>query len=129
MNATPLHLENDDMNAAARKPRLGDQRYIAVWCDKDALLKAARKEGWTDDADHGQMSYIDHADFEYSLSAASFDDAVMVARAKVEADFFGCPRVYLQEFGPDDVPAAAREWEDVKFWDIPAEGEPEEQSA
>lgn len=113
---------------AAHKPRLGDQRHIAVWCDKDALLKAARNEGWRDDLDHGPLHYVDHGDFEYSLSAASFDDAVKVARSKVGADFFGCPRVYRQEYGPADVPPAAREWEDVKFWDIPAEGEPEEQS-
>ncbi len=113
---------------AARKPRLGDQRHIAVWCDKHSLLKAARKEGWTDDCDHGPMSYVDHADFEYSLSAASFDDAVKVARSKVADDFFGSPRVYRQEYGPADVPPAAREWEDVKFWDVEADGTATEQS-
>lgn len=106
----------------ARKPKLGDQRYIAVWCDTDPLLKAARKEGWSDDLDYGPLNYVDHGDFEYSLSATSFDDAVKVARSKVAADFFGCPRIYLQEYGPADVPPAAREWEDVKFWDVDADG-------
>ena len=115
------------MNAAVRRPHLGDQRHIAVWCDAYSLKKAAAKEGWSEDADHGPLNYVDHADFEYSVSAASFADAVAVARSKVTADFFGCPRVYLQEFGPADVPAAAREWEDVMFWDVPAEGDPEPQ--
>ena len=115
------------MNTTARKPNLGDQRYLAMWCDAAMLKACAVKDGWSEDADHGPLDHVDHADFEFTLTAPSFDEAVKIARSKVAADFWGCPRVYLQEFGPDDVPAEAREWEDVKFWDIPAEGEPEEQ--
>lgn len=108
---------------------LGDQRYLAMWCDAEAFKEAARKEGWSDDADHGPMSYVDWADYSWTMQAASFDGAVKIARTKVTADFFGCPRVYLQEFGPADVPSDAREWEDVTSWDVPEEGEPERAAA
>lgn len=116
------------MTATAMKPKLGDQRYLACFCSAETLKADARNNGWSDDADHGPLDYVDTGDHELSREAPNFEAAVKIARTLVADDFFGCPRVYLQEFGPADVPAQAREWENVKFWDVPAEGDPEEQS-
>lgn len=113
---------------AQRKPQLGDQRYLACWCDTASLELDALANGWKRESDVGPLDYTDCAEHETYVDAADFDAAVKIARAHHAADFFGCPRVYLQEYGPADVPVNAREWEDVKFWDVPAEGDPEEQS-
>lgn len=114
--------------SAATKPQLGDQRYLAVWCDAEAVKADARKNGWTDDSGTGPLDYTDHAQFEWTIRRGTFEGAVAAAVTKVSADYWGAPRVYLQEFGPADVPAAAREWEDVKFWDIEADGTATEQT-
>jgi hypothetical protein len=115
------------MNATAMKPRLGDQRYLAVWCDAASLKAAAREAGWDEQSDVGPLDHADTAEHERYVQRASFDAAVAFAASKIDADYWGCPRVYLQEFGPADVPAPARAWEDVKFWDIEADGTATEQ--
>lgn len=103
------------------------QRYLAVWCDTKSLEAAARQDGWNPDGDHGPLSHVEAEDHCRYLLAPDFPTAVKLAHARLSEDFFGCPRVYLQEFGPADVPRSAMEWEGIKTWDIEEDGTAVEQ--
>lgn len=104
------------------RPRLGDQRYLAVWCDSKSLLAEASRSGWNASGGDGPLSYVEADDHCHRALAPDFDTAVRFAHARRAEDFFGCPRVYLQEFGPADVPPPAMEWEGIKIWDVNEDG-------
>jgi hypothetical protein len=110
------------MAAAARRPKLGDQRWLACYTNTAALEALAKKRGWNPEGHGGPLDYADYAEVETFTEVPSFDAAVKLATSWQAKDFFGCPRVYLQEFGPADIEPLAREWEDVKFWDVEADG-------
>lgn len=91
-------------------------RFVVVTNLTMVLVAKARKMGMPTD-DDCVLDWVEPDNYAISASHSAFIGAVSDAKSKIGGDYFGCPRIYREEWVESDQQPEGF-WQQIDFWEV-----------